>query len=86
MPGVFCLPHDWGHDREGVVLRVAQTNPGINMNELADDQCVDSISANAVVHGVAVEVFAVTTDKDIHLAGAEHLERSRSRVMFDMAS
>jgi anaerobic selenocysteine-containing dehydrogenase/NADPH-dependent glutamate synthase beta subunit-like oxidoreductase/NAD-dependent dihydropyrimidine dehydrogenase PreA subunit len=58
MPGVVCLPHGWGHDREGVALRVAQTNPGINMNELTDDQCVDSISGNAVFNGVPVEVMA----------------------------
>ncbi len=59
MPGVVCLPHGWGHDKEGAALRVAQTNPGININELTDDQCVDSISGNAVFNGVPVEIFAL---------------------------
>ena len=59
MHGVVCLPHGWGHDKEGAVLRVAQTNPGISMNELTDDQCVDSISGNAVFNGVPVEIFSV---------------------------
>lgn len=60
MHGVVCLPHGWGHDKEGSVMRVAQTNPGVNMNELTDDQCVDSISGNAVFNGVPVEIFPVT--------------------------
>lgn len=59
MPGVVCLPHGWGHDREGVALRVAQTNPGINKNDLTDDQLVDGLSGNAVLNGVPVRVEAV---------------------------
>jgi len=86
MPGVVCLPHGWGHGREGVALRVAQTNPGINMNELTDDQCVDSISGNAVFNGVPVEVFAVNADKDMRLAGKDHLEGSMAQEMAALAS
>ncbi len=59
MPGVVCLPHGWGHDREGGNLRVAQTNPGINKNDLTDDQLLDKLSGNAVLNGVPVEVMAV---------------------------
>ena len=58
MPGVVCLPHGWGHDREGVALRVAQTNPGISINDLTDDQNVDSMSGNAVFNAVPVQVLA----------------------------
>lgn len=58
MPGVVCLPHGWGHDREGVALRVAQSNPGINVNDITDDQVVDVLSGNAVFNGIPVSVVA----------------------------
>ncbi|QKX17164.1 molybdopterin-dependent oxidoreductase [Microbulbifer sp. YPW1] len=56
MPGVVCLPHGWGHNLEGVELRVAKTNPGINSNDLTDDRMVDALSGNAVLNGIPVEV------------------------------
>lgn len=58
MPGVVCLPHGWGHDREGVELRVAQSNPGISVNDITDDQVVDVLSGNAVLNGIPVSVVA----------------------------
>ena len=58
MPGVVCLPHGWGHDREGISLRVAQSNPGINVNDITDDQVVDVLSGNAVLNGIPVSVVA----------------------------
>lgn len=59
MPGVVCLPHGWGHDQDGIALRVAQTNPGINKNTLTDDQFVDGLSGNAIFNGVPVMISAV---------------------------
>lgn len=59
MPGVVCLPHGWGHDLEGVELRVAKTNPGINTNDLTDDRLVDELSGNAVFNGIPVKVEAL---------------------------
>lgn len=61
MPGVVCLPHGWGHDRDGIALRVAQTNPGINSNDLSDELAVDSVSGNAVLNGIPVTVAAMPT-------------------------
>lgn len=58
MPGVVCLPHGWGHDRDGINLRVAQSNPGINVNDITDDQVVDVLSGNAVLNGIPVSVVA----------------------------
>lgn len=59
MPGAVCLPHGWGHDLEGVELRVAKTNPGINKNDLTDDQLIDELSGNAVLNGIPVTVEAL---------------------------
>ncbi len=63
MPGVVCLPHGWGHDREGIGLRVAETNPGISVNDITDDQAVDGLSGNAVFNAIPVEVRALSASQ-----------------------
>ena len=56
MPGVVSLPHGWGHDRPGTQLSVARDHPGVNNNLLAPLDFVDTISGNAAVNGIPVEV------------------------------
>lgn len=56
MPGVVSLPHGWGHDLEGVALRVASANPGINANDVTDNLAIDELSGNAAFNGVPVKV------------------------------
>ncbi len=58
MPGVVSMPHGWGHDRNGVGLRVAQTHPGTSINDLTDEMRIDPISGNAVLNTLPVEVAA----------------------------
>ena len=55
-PGVVCLPHGWGHDREGVRLRVATAHGGASINDLTDDQRVDALGGNAAFSATAVRV------------------------------
>ncbi len=55
MPGVVSLPHGWGHDLDGVGLRVAARRPGVNVN-LVSVPAVDPLSGNAALSGVPVEV------------------------------
>ena len=55
-PGVVCLPHGWGHDRDGTRLGVAARHAGANNNLLAPGDLVDLPSGNAVVNGIPVEV------------------------------
>jgi anaerobic selenocysteine-containing dehydrogenase len=59
MPGVVCLPHGWGHHREGTRLGVAGSRPGASFNDLADDQAVDALCGTARFSGTPVEVAAV---------------------------
>ncbi|MEK6613172.1 MAG: molybdopterin-dependent oxidoreductase [Gemmatimonadota bacterium] len=59
MAGVVCLPHGWGHDREGVRLRIARAHGGASHNDLTDDQRVDALSGNAAFSGTAVRVQLV---------------------------
>jgi anaerobic selenocysteine-containing dehydrogenase len=57
-PGVVSLPHGWGHDRQGVGLRVARAHAGASLNDLTDDRLTDSISGNAAFSAVPVQVAA----------------------------
>jgi anaerobic selenocysteine-containing dehydrogenase len=57
-PGVVSLPHGWGHDRPGVVLRVATAHAGASHNDLTDELRIDEVSGNAAFSGTPVEVSA----------------------------
>jgi anaerobic selenocysteine-containing dehydrogenase len=61
MPGVVCLPHGFGHGRDGVRLSVAARHPGESVNDLTDEQRVDPLSGNAALSGVPVTVVAEET-------------------------
>ena len=58
MPGTVSLPHGFGHGREGVRLSVAQTRPGVSLNDITDRQRFDPVSGNAALNGTPVEVVA----------------------------
>jgi anaerobic selenocysteine-containing dehydrogenase len=58
MPGVVSLPHGFGHAGEGVALQVARNHAGVNSNLLADETLLDTLSGNAVLNGIPVEVTA----------------------------
>ncbi len=55
-PGVVCLPHGFGHDREGVRLAVARAHGGASFNDLADDLRTDALCGTAAFSGTEVEV------------------------------
>ena len=59
MQGVVSIPHGWGHDVDGVQLRVASHRPGVNSNLLADTEHFDPLSGNAVLNGIPVEIGRV---------------------------
>jgi len=58
MEGVVSIPHGWGHHRKNIKLGIAQTHPGVSVNDLTDELFVDALCGNAAVNGVPVEVFA----------------------------
>lgn len=59
MPGVVSIPHGWGHNREGIKLEIAKKHQGASLNDLTDDQRLDTISGNANFSGVPVTVEPV---------------------------
>ncbi|WP_372777306.1 molybdopterin oxidoreductase family protein [Litorivivens sp.] len=56
MPGVVSMPHGWGHQREGVHLRVAQEHAGVSVNDLTDEQSLDALSGNAALNALPVQL------------------------------
>ena len=62
-PGVACLPHGWGHDREGTRLRVAETHAGVSANDVTSERYLDTLSGNAAFSGVEVRLAALTPER-----------------------
>lgn len=60
MPGVVSLPHGWGHDRDGMRLRVASAHAGASINDLTDERYIDALCGNAALNGVPVTVTNAT--------------------------
>jgi anaerobic selenocysteine-containing dehydrogenase len=56
MPGVVCLPHGFGHGRDGVRLQRAAQVAGASYNDLSDPERLDVPSGNAALSGVPVTV------------------------------
>jgi anaerobic selenocysteine-containing dehydrogenase len=58
MPGSACLPHGFGHRREGVRLSRASTLAGESYNDLSDPLQLDAGTGNAALNGLDIEVEA----------------------------
>jgi anaerobic selenocysteine-containing dehydrogenase len=56
MPGVVSIPHGWGHDRLGVQLGIAQQHAGESINDVTDDQAIDTLCGTAAFNGTWVTV------------------------------
>lgn len=56
MAGVVSLPFGWGYDEPGIAMRVARSRPGVNSNRLTDDAVIDTLSGNAVLNAIPVDV------------------------------
>jgi anaerobic selenocysteine-containing dehydrogenase len=59
MPGVVSLPHGFGHDRKGIRMAIAQRHAGVSCNDITDELALDTLSGNAAVNGVSVQVLPV---------------------------
>ena len=59
MKGVVSLPHGWGHGKKGVQLKVAREQPGVSINDLTDEEHLDTLTGNAGFSGVPVSIQVV---------------------------
>ncbi|MDX2300226.1 MAG: molybdopterin dinucleotide binding domain-containing protein, partial [Xanthomonadaceae bacterium] len=60
MPGVACLPHGFGHAREGTRQRLASNVAGPSYNDLSDPTALDAPSGNAALNGLPIRVAALS--------------------------
>lgn len=58
-PGTVTLPHGFGHVFDDTNMGVAQANPGVNSNLLADGNRIDPLSGNAHLNAIEVDVTAL---------------------------
>jgi anaerobic selenocysteine-containing dehydrogenase len=66
MPGVVCLPHGFGHHRDGIRMSVAAAHAGESANDVTDEHFLDALTGNAALNGVPVTVSAaVPADSDV---------------------
>lgn len=56
MPNVVSLPHGWGHHRKGMKMSVAQSSPGVSVNDITDHNFIDKMSGNAALNAVPVSI------------------------------
>lgn len=59
MPGVVCMPHGFGHGREGAALDVAAQHAGVSINDVTDESLLDGLAGTANLAGVTVTVDAL---------------------------
>lgn len=58
MQATVCMPHGWGHDREGTRTKIATAHAGVSMNDLTDETYRDQLAGTAAVNAVPVTVTA----------------------------
>ena len=63
LPGVVCLPHGWGHDKEGTRLSVAREHAGVNNNLLAPGEFVDTPTGKCIDKAAKAVVFPKSKKK-----------------------
>lgn len=55
-PGAVSLPHGFGHNRAGSRLHLAEVQPGMNINVLLDEECIDVPSGNTAFNQIYVTI------------------------------
>ncbi len=64
MPGVVSIPHGYGQHRQGTNEPPAVAFAGVSINDLTDDQIVDTITGNAAFSGQRVIVARASDDAE----------------------
>jgi len=56
MPGVICIPHGFGHNKAGTQVPIAESKPGVSVNDITDHLRVDPLTGNAAFSGLDLTV------------------------------
>lgn len=54
--GVVSIPQGWGHNRPQTGMSVAESQPGVSINDITDGQRIDALTGNAAFNGTRVSV------------------------------
>ncbi|MDX1473823.1 MAG: molybdopterin dinucleotide binding domain-containing protein, partial [Reinekea sp.] len=60
LPGVVSIPQGWGHNRSGTQMHIAQSQPGVSINDITDPNRIDELTGNAAFNGTPVAISAVS--------------------------
>ncbi|CBL44489.1 Probable molybdopterin oxidoreductase [gamma proteobacterium HdN1] len=74
LPRVISIPHGWGHHRNGSQLEVAQAHPGVSINDITDDQYLDTLTGGAAFNGQQVTVSPLRAGDNIVRISDRRLE------------
>jgi len=78
MRGIISLPHGWGHDRDGVRLRVASKRPGVSVNDITDDSAIDPVSGVTHFNGIPTRVERIQDEALLRPTQLVHRESAGS--------
>ncbi|WP_286221217.1 molybdopterin-dependent oxidoreductase [Marinobacter apostichopi] len=56
--GVVSIPQGWGHNRTDTGMTVAESQPGVSINDVTDAQRIDALTGNAAFNGTQVAIQA----------------------------
>ncbi|MDX1818525.1 MAG: molybdopterin-dependent oxidoreductase [Marinobacter sp.] len=54
--GVVSIPQGWGHNRPQTGMSIAESQPGVSINDITDGQRIDALTGNAAFNGTRVSV------------------------------
>ncbi|EMP54884.1 hypothetical protein MSNKSG1_14172 [Marinobacter santoriniensis NKSG1] len=54
--GVVSIPQGWGHNRPDTGMSIAESQPGVSINDITDGQRIDALTGNAAFNGTRVSV------------------------------
>ncbi len=54
--GVISVPQGWGHNRADIRMSIAESQPGVSMNDVTDSHRIDALTGNAAFNGTRVAV------------------------------
>ena len=56
--GVVSIPQGWGHNRADTGMTIAESQPGVSINDVTDAQRIDALTGNAAFNGTQVAIQA----------------------------
>ena len=59
MTGVVSIPHGFGHTKSGTRVPIAESKPGVSVNDITDSMRIDELTGNAAFSGLPVSITRI---------------------------